>query len=220
MDAASRARLTPRSLPLFPGDSLFARVARTLCTASCVPRKELFESWEVARRIRRHVRGGRVVDLACGHSLVAHLLLLLDDTSPGALAVDRRIPLSAQRVADALAGTWPRLSGRVRLLAAPVESTELSSEDLVVSAHACGGLTDTILSRAVAAGARVAVLPCCHDLVRPRRLPLEGWLDGPLSLDVARAARLEACGYTVRAIRIPAEITPKNRLLLGIPPRP
>ena len=77
---ASRSRLTVRDLPRFPEPTLFHRVARVLCEAECLPRKELFESWEVARRARRRLRGRRVVDLACGHGLVGQMLMLLDPT--------------------------------------------------------------------------------------------------------------------------------------------
>ena len=52
-DPGSRSRLTPRDLPRFEGATLFDRVARAVCRASCLPRKELYESWEVARRVRR-----------------------------------------------------------------------------------------------------------------------------------------------------------------------
>ena len=85
----SRARLTPRALPLFQDDTLLHRVARVVCRADCLPRKELFESWEVARRVRRRFRGGRVVDLACGHGLLAYLLLLLDLTFTRTLRAGR-----------------------------------------------------------------------------------------------------------------------------------
>lgn len=84
----SRNRLTSRDLPRFPSESLFDRIARAVCRTECLPRKELYEAWEVARRTRRRFRGGRVIDLACGHGLVAHLMLLLDDSSPTALAID------------------------------------------------------------------------------------------------------------------------------------
>src|SRR5882672_6939754 len=99
---ASRARLRPGAAGQFTGDSLFEKVARSLCGAGCLPRKELYESWEMARRVRRRFRGGRVVDLACGHTLLAHLMLLLDDTSPSAMAVDRRLPKSAAHLSDAM----------------------------------------------------------------------------------------------------------------------
>jgi hypothetical protein len=182
-----------------------------------VPRKELYEAWEVARRVRRRFRGGRIVDLACGHGLVAQILLLLDDTSPTALAVDRTLPKSTAALEASLREAWPRLQGRVELRAADLNTVPLSREDLVVSVHACGGLTDLVLARAVAAGARVAVLPCCHDLQTGDLGGLEGWLDGPLAMDATRAARLRAQGYRVFTQVIPGDISPKNRLLLAEP---
>src|SRR5689334_11573837 len=117
---ASRNRLTSRDLPRFPSDSLFDRIARAVCRTECLPRKELYEAWEVARRTRRRFRGGRVVDLACGHGLVAHLMLVLDDTSPCSLAIDTRIPESAALLAAELTRTWPRLAGRVALEERPL----------------------------------------------------------------------------------------------------
>ena len=41
------------------GGSLFDRLGRAVCEAGCLPRKELYEAWEVARRVRRWCRGGR-----------------------------------------------------------------------------------------------------------------------------------------------------------------
>jgi hypothetical protein len=214
---SSRSRLTVRDLPRFREGTLLHRVARVVALADCLPRKELFEAWEVARRVRRRFRGGRVVDLACGHALLAHLMLILDDTSPTAVAVDRRIPPSARKLADAIATEWPRLAGRVALVEGDVDTVALDAGDVVVSAHACGTLTDTVLDRAVAAGARVAVLPCCHAKARCDAGGLDGWLDSALAIDVTRAARLRERGYAIVAQRIPEAITPKNRLLLGSP---
>ena len=77
--AGSRNRLTEHDLDRFPGDTLFDRVGRTICHAGCLPRKELYEAWEVARRVRRLRRGGRVIDAAGGAGLLAHLMILLDD---------------------------------------------------------------------------------------------------------------------------------------------
>jgi SAM-dependent methyltransferase len=214
MNRASRNRLTAQLLPQFPGDTLFDRVARACCRAGCLPRKELFEAWEVARRTRRRLRGGRVVDLACGHGLLAQLLLLLDDSSSEALAVDLHLPASAPRLAAVLGEDWPRLAGRVRFIETDLNAVDLSADDLVVSAHACGALSDQILDRALAARARPALLPCCHDLKDADLGGLHGWLDGPLALDVLRAERLRRAGYQMT---IPGDITPKNRLLLAEP---
>jgi len=217
LDPSSRARLNAHHLPRFGGASLFDRIARVVCSAECLPRKELYESWEVARRARRRFRGGRVVDLACGHGLIAHLMLILDDTSPSALGVDRRLPPSAARLAEALVAEWPRLEKRIELRESDVASVELTSEDVVVSAHACGALSDEVITRAIAARARIALLPCCHDLDTCDTGGLEGWLDAGLAIDSTRALRLRASGYAVLTQSIPAEITPKNRLILAAP---
>jgi len=217
LDRSSRNRLTERLLPRFAGDSLFDAVARAVCRAGCLPRKELYEAWEVARRVRRRFRGGRVVDLACGHGLLAMILLLLDDSSPEALAVDRRMPESAGTLAGSLTDAWPRLKGRVHFVESDLEEVKLRRDDLIVSVHACGDLTDLVIDRASAAGARLALLPCCHDLAGADLGGLEGWLDGPLAMDVARVARLRSRGYRVTTHLIPGDITPKNRLLLAEP---
>jgi len=217
MDRSSRNRLTERLLPQFSGDTLFDAIARGVCTAGCLPRKELFEAWEVARRVRRRFRGGRIIDLACGHGLLAQIMLLLDNSSPSALAVDRHIPKSAASLAAALSTHWPRLRERIRFIESDVSDVELHAEDLIVSSHACGGLTDLILDRAVAVRARVAVLPCCQDLNGADLDGLQGWLDGPLATDIVRVFRLRSQGYRVFTHLIPEDITPKNRLLMAEP---
>src|SRR5687767_12038006 len=147
MHPGSRVRLKPTTARHFTSDSLFDRIARVVCEASCLPRKELYESWEVARRTRRRFRGGRIVDLACGHGLVAHLMLLLDDTSASALCIDTRIPKSAGRVTEVLEQAWPRLAGRVTYEERAIDDVVLSASDLVVSTHACGALTDHVLQK-------------------------------------------------------------------------
>jgi hypothetical protein len=145
------------------------------------------------------------------------ILLLLDDSSPEALAIDRRIPLSAAALAASLTDAWPRLKDRVLFVETDLEKVPLRRDDLVVSAHACGGLTDLVIERAMTAGTRLAVLPCCHDLAGADLGGLQGWLDGPLAMDAARVARLRSQGYRVVTQLIPKDITPKNRLLLAEP---
>ncbi len=215
---SSRGRLTSHDLDRFPSDRLFDRIGRAVCAAGCLPRKELYEAWEVARRVRRQFRGGRVVDLGGGHGLLAQILLLLDDSSPSAMVVDRTVPPSGAKVHAALLGVWPRLRDRVTFQAHDLTLTEITAEDLVVSSHACGQLTDRILAMAADAGCRVAVLPCCHNLdggEAADRGSLDGWVDRALAVDIMRAVRLRERGYRTWTQRIPAGITPKNRLLLG-----
>lgn len=217
---SSRSRLTTRDLGRFPGESLFDRIAREVCLAGCLPRKELYESWEVARRVRRLLRGGRIVDVAGGHGLLAQAMLLLDDSSPGALVVDRELPLSASRLHAQLVARWPRLSGRVTFAEHDLEDVDVLPGDVLVSCHACGALTDRILERAVASRTSVAVLPCCHDLARCDTAGVSAWVDGPVAVDVVRALRLRDAGFRTWAQTIPANITPKNRLLIAAPADP
>jgi hypothetical protein len=133
------------------------------------------------------------------------------------VCVDRRLAQSARTVADVLVSEWPRLASRVTLMERDLSDADVGPNDVVVSAHACGPLTDAILAKAVAATARVVVLPCCHAKSKCDTGHLDGWLDPALAIDVTRAARLTASGYRVHTQRIPATITPKNRLLFGEP---
>jgi len=217
MKKSTRSRLTEKQLAKFSGNTLFEKIARAVCRAGTLPGKELYESWEIARRVRRKYRGGRIMDLAGGHGLLAHIMLLLDDTSPEAIVADARIPKNAARLSASLIKTWPRLAGRIQYIETGIEDVEILPDDLVISVHACGMLTDQVIALAVKAGARVAVLPCCHNIASSDTNGLEGWIDGSLAVDVTRAAKLRAAGYTVMTRTIPEDITPKNRLLMGHP---
>jgi len=201
----------------FSGETLFERLGRVVCAAGCIPRKELYEAWEVARRVRRMLRGGRIVDAGGGHGLLAFVMLLLDDSSPTAVVVDRSTPPSAPHLQLALVAAWPRLAGRVTFATSDVVDYLIDATDVVVSCHGCGALTDRILERAAAVGAPVAVLPCCHDFETCDSGSLGGWVEKSLAIDLMRAIRLEQRGYRVWTQTIPAAITPKNRLLIGLP---
>ena len=221
-DRSSKKKLLVGAQRHYPRETLFDRIARAVCRAECLPRKELYETWEVARRVRRRIGGGRgpgrrIVDLACGHGLLAHVLALLDTAVDETVAVDRRLPPSCEKLRRALGETWPHLPEHVQLVQSRVQAFPLREGDLVVSAHACGALTDVVLDRAAEARASVAVLPCCSDHSRLDRGGLDGWVDGDLAIDVVRAVRLRERGYTVWTQTIPADITPKNRLLLAKP---
>ena len=106
---ASRSRLSPADARRFPGDDTFAAVARAVCSADVLPRKELFETWEAALVITEafgeRLRGGdlsssaattetRVADLAGGHGFLALALLVLNPALRSAVVVDRRKPES------------------------------------------------------------------------------------------------------------------------------
>jgi hypothetical protein len=72
-----------------------------------------------------------------------------------------------------------------------------------------------IIDKAIEQHARLAVLPCCHDLKESSTDGLEGWMDKTLAVDTVRAVRLRSKGYQIVTQKIPNDITPKNRLLMG-----
>ena len=76
-----------------------------------------------------------------------------DTLQAAAFAVDREIPPSAARIQEAMVTAWPRLAGRVTVVGNPLDTFTLGADDVVVSGHACGGLTDDILHRATRARA-------------------------------------------------------------------
>jgi hypothetical protein len=112
-------------------------------------------------------------------------------------------------------GQWPRIAGRVTFVGDRLDAVAVAPDDLIVSVHACGALTDAVIDRALAVRARLAVLPCCHDRETCDTGGLEGWMDVALAIDATRASRLAQAGYDVRTQAIPPSITPKNRLLIA-----
>ena len=150
----------------------------------------------MARRVRRLFRGGRIIDLGGGHGLLAQLMLLLDDSSPTALVVDRTLPPRAARCTRSWSRPGRGCPDESHSSARGIEDIEILRTDVVVSSHACGQLTDLVLERAGAARARVAVLPCCHDLAACDTGALSGWVDGPVAVDILRAHASRAAGLS------------------------
>lgn len=166
--------------------------------------------------LRRH-KGGPVVDLAGGHGLVAWLMLLQDRGGTTATCVDRTIPPSAGRIHAAFGARWPHLASRVSYVEGDVTAFPVTPAHRVLGVHACGRLTDVVLDVALEHRARVAVLPCCHAHDTLDDGGLSGWMETDVAIDATRAARLRAAGYQVNTTTIPADISPKNRLLIGTP---
>lgn len=217
VDRSSRQRMTRFAVRFFTGETLLARLGRAVCRAEALSRKEFFETWEVARSIRKRVRGRPVLELAAGHGLLAALMIILDDSIATATCVDKRKPVSHDRLMEALEEAWPRLAGRVSYQERAIEPSVPASGSLAVSVHGCGAVTDQVLDIALAARCAVAVLPCCHDFDRSDDGGLRGWMEPTLAIDAARAGRLAHAGYRIITTTVPAGITPRNRLLIGWP---
>ncbi len=217
MDRSSRNRLNKRHLHLFPTNNLFDKIARTVCGAECLPRKELYEAWETAKRIHRRIKGNSIIEVGCGHGLLSQILIILDDSIPIATAFDPQIPASAAKLTAVLSANWPRLNDRVKFIRAPLDQVEVRGDELLVSVHGCGDLSDKVIDTAINRRNPVALLPCCHDIKQSDTGGLEGWIEATLAVDIARVSKLQAAGYNVVTQTIPADITPKNRLLIAMP---
>ena len=167
----ARKQLTVKHAALFASSSLFDEFARTLAGTGVVPRKEVFETWAAALLIDAHApfaASRRIVDVACGHGLLAWALLVLDDKNVDrpprtALCVDRRLPASSDAAHAALVARWPHLSDRLHRVEGGLEDLMMSPSCLAVSVHACGTLSDVLVRAAVRAGAPLALVPCCHS---------------------------------------------------------
>lgn len=218
--AGSVAKLGPRRAWLFAGEGIAARLGRELCAADALATKEFFESVELFERVRRHVRAPRVVDLCCGHGFTGMLFALLERRVERVTLVDRARPGSHDAILEAVARVGPWVRAKVRF----VERELRDAKDLVapgasvLAVHACGARTDRALDLALAARGAVAVMPCCAS-----RRAYEGSsallqaLGVATTHDVARTLRLESAGYRVAWKHVPPEITPRNRILLGVP---
>ena len=175
----------------------------------------MYEAWAMAGEC-----GGSfdALSIRAGHGLLGRRCFL-DDSRRG-LVVDRTLPASSAKLHAALTQAWPRLSGRVVFVAGSLDDVTLLRTDVVVSSHACGALTDRVLEGAVAARARVAVLPCCHVVAAGDTGELSGWVDGPMAIDIVRAMRLKQQGYRIWTQAISAGVTPKNACLAVLTQRP
>ena len=120
----------------------------------------------------------------------------------------------------------------------PVENIVPHESCLLVGIHACGRLSDTVINLAICSNAPLALVPCCHSkkILTPEQA--EGFkalmASAPASnktsnapipsytladfTDSIRKQRLVDAGYKVLEMWIPEEFTPKNRILLAVPP--
>jgi len=220
MKRSSRKRLHPGSAKNFPADTAHDRIARALCAANCIPRKELFESWSFVHRIRRRLDALVVWDLCAGHGLVAFLLALLEPELTSIRAIDKRKPLSFERIRAALAPLGEERIAKVVFEERSLEALEPPPGRVFFTAvHACGRRTDRAIALAIAARSSIAVLPCCHDAsdvampgaLRPRWSKRE-------SVDIARIFRLDAAGYRTVSARVDDEVTQCADAIIGLAP--
>ena len=194
----------------------------------------------------------RVVDVAGGHGLLAWALLLLDDEHQRrsnevanenteshnaqaltAFCLDVQMPKSAELIMEVMIQQWPHLEHRFDYVEGRLEQLVPHSSCLLASVHACGILSDMLVSTAADQDVPLALVPCCHS-----RKPIVLSVASPYAkalyddiilntkgsvpdladrLDEARMIALENAGLDVKEAFLPTIFTGKNRLILGFP---
>src|SRR5210317_203018 len=100
MKKSTKSRLTEKQIELFPGNTLFDKIARAVCRAGTLPGKELFEAWEVARRVRRKYRGGRILDVTRAALLRAKGYAVITRTIPNEITSKNRLLMAHPKLID------------------------------------------------------------------------------------------------------------------------
>ena len=202
----------------FAANRLQDKLARALGTEGVLPVKEVLECCEFFERIREHTRAAVVADLCCGHGLLGLLFALFERGTREVILSDGRIPDSQARVIECICRLAPWVREKVRVHRMGIDQVDkvLPEDVSVVSAHACGLLTDACIDLAIRKHGAIGVLPCCHpERLCPGPPAVRHALGVRLAFDIERTYRLEHAGYRVRWSEIPSEITPMNRVLVA-----
>jgi hypothetical protein len=202
----------------FSSDSLHDKLVRELASDRVVAVKEILECFEFFERVRKEVTAPSVADVCCGHGLLGILFALFERRVIKVVLTDERQPPSFARLMAAAirVGPWTEEKVEYRVAAVATAHEWLEAGTTVVSAHACGVLTDRCIDCALRLDGAVAVMPCCYPrnaCEAPQAVRLA--LGTDVAFDVDRTYRLARAGYHVRWTAIPEEITPMNRILIG-----
>lgn len=207
----------------FSGDSLQDRLVREFSEQQLLPIKEILESFEFFTRVRKYVRAPLIADLCCGHGLIGILFALFERSVEQVTLIDHKVPPSFPKVLASANRVGPWVADKIHYKTISMKSTvaPLDPSTSIVAAHACGTLTDRCLDSALRAHGAVALMPCCYpDRACPAPAAIQLNIGTELAFDIDRTYRLQTAGYRIRWDSIPAEITPMNRILIGIPPAP
>lgn len=197
-------------------DSLSDTFLRKLADTKILPVKEVFETFEFFTRIRKLTRSPVMADLCCGHGLLGILFAMYEREVEQVFLIDKEPNINRQKTLEVAISVAPWIEKKLNHRVAKICSEDewIAPGIAIVSAHACGTLSDLCIEIAIKSGGAVAILPCCYPKAKcnaPLSLQTEFGLEK--AFDIDRTYRLEAAGYQVRWAEIPIEITPMNRVL-------
>lgn len=171
-----------------------------------------------------------IYDLCSGHGLTGMMFVACNPPRGNyrqlvrAVLVDQSKPQSHNVLREIISEVCPWVTAdTIQFETCSLEDFKSKTNDMegnasiVISTHACGSLTDTVLSYAVDKHASaVAVMPCCYtgtDQGTP--YGLRRMLGVSLSADVRRSFYLQDHEYHGDFATIPKAITPMNRIIVG-----
>ncbi|QEG25195.1 methyltransferase [Mariniblastus fucicola] len=205
----------------FGTDSLQDKFLQAIAAERLLPIKEVLESFEFFTRIRKSTRQSTVADLCCGHGLLGILFAMFERDVERVILIDQNEPESRQKLIAAASRVAPWIEAKLQNHSAKIgiDGSWIETGMAVVSAHACGVLSDLCIDIAIKSGGPIAILPCCYPKSAcSAPLSLQTQFGMETAFDIDRTYRLEAAGYRIRWGSIPEEITPMNRIIYGRTP--
>lgn len=225
-------------------DALFDRLGRGLCDLRFFCKKELFESQAFVKRAKRLLdrlpksRPWIALDIACGHGLTGLLLAAYvhADRLREVWLLEPKTPPRSGELYSLFTSLTQTVESRVHRIPAflgpwcdalSLDPGASSKSFVWLGCHACGDLSDAILSMAILRREPFLVMPCCPNRCwqktwpkaaqKPPKAELSALPDLALAIDLMRLGRAQTAGYRVSMGFIDPEISPHNRVLVGLP---
>ena len=219
----SNAKLSEKNATAhFSSDSLQDTLIRAIANQRVLSIKEIIETFEFVARVRKTIKADCVADLCCGHGLLGLLFATFERKVNHVILLDKFEPENRAKLIATTSTVAPWIVNKVESKLAEIESAQalLPQGCSIISAHACGVLSDRCIEVAIDKESQLAILPCCYP---------KSACDAPLAIrtafglsaayDIDRTYRLEDAGYLVRWMEIPKLITPMNRILVARKPK-
>ena len=218
----SNAKLCEKTASVhFGSDSLQDTLIRAIADQRILSIKEVMETFEFFARTRKTTKAACVADLCCGHGLLGLLFAVFERKVARVVLLDKLEPESRAKLIAVVSGVAPWVAEKVQSFEAKLDAApELLPEKCsVVSAHACGVLSDQCIDIAIKVEGRLAILPCCYPKASCNApLAIQAAFGLKAAYDIDRTYRLTSAGYLVRWMEIPEAITPMNRILIARKP--
>ena len=205
----------------FGSDSLQDTLIRAIADQRGLSIKEVMETFEFFSRVRKTIKAECVADLCCGHGLLGLLFAVFERKVKRVILLDKFEPENRAKLITAAASVAPWIVNKVETQQAKLDDAQdlLPPGCSIVSAHACGVLSDRCIDIAINKQGQLAILPCCYPKSAcdaPQAIRAAFGLTA--AYDIHRTYRLESAGYLVRWMEIPKLITPMNRILVARKP--